>query len=350
VELVTHALLGTAAGLAMRGTTRLPHRDCVSLACAGALFPDIDFLGFLVSPLLFLAHWHQAATHSLLLIPLWGGIAGGLYSQWRSSPDRLAAAALLFSVGVATHVCLDLLTAYGTMLLYPISNQRFSLNLLYVIDPLLTMAVGAGLLALLHWRRVPAFLAASSLAGGYLALTAYAHAQALELARSAPADGMVRWDVFPQPFSPFNWKLIATNGIDHQVAHVNLLGHPSLVPSFLEPWAASASAFRPPAALTWSQHSLRPPASDPQRQVAQRLWLDTRFEPFRRFATHPAIDDPSTRTTECIWFTDLRYDLPGLPATFRYGFCPAANGAHWELHRLRYFSTARQRLWDAPAR
>jgi inner membrane protein len=39
-----------------------------------------------------------------------------------------------------------------------------------------------------------------------------------------------------------------------------------------------------------------------------------------------------------VWFTDLRYDLPALPDTFRYGFCRDAAGEAWTLYRLRYFS------------
>jgi len=40
----------------------------------------------------------------------------------------------------------------------------------------------------------------------------------------------------------------------------------------------------------------------------------------------------------CVWFTDLRYDLPALPDTFRYGHCQTPPGAPWRLFRLRYFT------------
>jgi inner membrane protein len=341
VELVTHALLGTAVGLAMQGTTVLPRRDCVGLACAGAIFPDIDFVGFLVSPLHFLADWHQGATHSLLLLPVWGLLAAGLYAWWRAAWNRFGAATLLFSAGVASHIGLDLATAYGTMLLYPVSDQRFSLDLLHVVDPFFTLAVVLCLLVLGRWRNMPALLTACSLLVGYLAMAAYAHSRALEIARSTAPKDLGRFDVFPQPFSPFNWKLIATDGTDHLVAHVNLFGHAQPVPSFAKPLAETAKAFRSPSALEWKLHSLRLPPSSPQELVAARLWMDPRFEPFRRFATHPAVDT-TTGTTGCIWFTDLRYDLPGLPATFRYGFCPSGNDGDYALHRLRYFSTDRR--------
>jgi inner membrane protein len=47
----------------------------------------------------------------------------------------------------------------------------------------------------------------------------------------------------------------------------------------------------------------------------------------------------------CIWFTDLRYDLPGWPDTFRVGVCREAADAPWQAHRLRYLrADARQRL------
>jgi len=338
LELVTHALLGAAVGLATRTITTLPQRDCVGLASTGAVFPDVDFLGFLISPLRFLSDWHQAATHSLLLIPIWALLAAGLYAWRRAAWGRFGAAALLFSAGVASHIGLDALTAYGTMLLYPATDQRFSLGLLYVVDPFFTMAVILGLLALQRWPHAPALLTACSLLGGYLAVAAYAQSRALEIARSTSPKDLGRFDVFPQPFSPFNWKLIATNGIDHLVAHVNLLGHPQPIPSFAKPLVKTAEAFRAPGTLDWRSHSLRLPPSTPQALVAERLWLDPRFEPFRRFATHPAVETP-TGATECIWFTDLRYDLPGLPATFRYGFCPRGNDGDWQLHRLRYFTT-----------
>jgi inner membrane protein len=341
VELVTHALLGAAVGLSMRGISVVPRRDCVGLACTGAIFPDVDFVGFLISPLRFLADWHQAATHSLLLLPLWGLLAAGLYAWWRAAGARFGAAVLLFSAGVASHIGLDVLTAYGTMLLYPASDQRFSLSLLYVVDPYFTSAVVLGLLALQRWPRGPAALTACLLLGGYLALAAYSHLRAFEIARSTSPEGMERVDVFPQPFSPFNWKLIATDGTDHLVAHVNLFGHPQPVPSFAKPLGEIVKAFRSPSALEWKLHSLRLPASSPQELVAARLWMDPRFEPFRRFATHPAVDT-TTGTTGCIWFTDLRYDVPGLPATFRYGFCPSGNDGDYALHRLRYFSTDRR--------
>ncbi len=182
---------------------------------------------------------------------------------------------------------------------------------------------------------------------GYVTLQAGLRQQALDLARTA-VPAAARWAAFPQPFSPFNWKLIASSEAQHLQAHVNLAGHRTLVPAWqaLRPLHDIATAFRPPVALEWQvRHRFGP---HPELQpVAQTLWADERFAAFRRFATHPslsAIEQEGGGVT-CVWFTDLRYDLPALPDTFRYGFCREGTEAQWQLFRLRYFSRdARQHI------
>lgn len=61
---------------------------------------------------------------------------------------------------------------------------------------------------------------------------------------------------------------------------------------------------------------------------------------------HPALSRiDAGRTSTCVWFTDLRYDLPAWPDTFRYGYCRELQAGDWRLYRLRYFSDdARQAI------
>ena len=84
-----------------------------------------------------------------------------------------------------------------------------------------------------------------------------------------------------------------------------------------------------------------------QEQVQAR-WHDPRFALYRRFALFPALSRIDRGGATCIWFTDLRYDLPALPDTFRYGFCRSGETLPWRLYRLRYFSAdSRQGLEPA---
>lgn len=153
--------------------------------------------------------------------------------------------------------------------------------------------------------------------------------------------------LLPQPFSPFNWKLIGSNEEVHYEAYLNLAGHVPLLPPVpgLQQFHDMAAAFRPPAQLSW-QARHRYGDQPEMRVLIEHLWEDPRFAPFRRFAVYPGLSAvESDRGETCVWFTDLRYDLPVLPDTFRYGFCRASNEKSWQLYRLRYFSErARQRL------
>lgn len=344
MDTVTHALLGAlVARTATPGRSRLGTRERLLLGAGAATFPDIDFLGFPIDPLVFLADWHQGATHSLMLLPLWSLLLGGLFVALTRQRRVFFEATLICVLALASHIASDAITAYGTRIFDPLSKQRFSFDTTFVIDPLFTglivLSLGASL-----WtgRRAIAGL-------GLLALCVYVGGQALlrqqalerghEYAREhgIVTDGVA---ALPQPFSPFNWKLIVTEGPWIYQTHVNLAGHPPPVPDvFGLRWLhAVAAAYRPPPDAVWVRRH-RFGEREELRELVEELWQRPDFAPFRHFAVHPALSriDRSNGAT-CVWFTDLRYDLPTLPDTFRYGFCRDAPDAPWQLYRLRYFT------------
>lgn len=351
MDVVTHALMGAhAAHLVATTGKALSVRERLLLGGAAAAFPDADFVGFLVDPLRFLDHWHQGPTHSLVLLPIWAALLGALFCaatrRWRA----LGEAVVVSSIGLATHIALDVITAYGTKVLYPLSDRRVSLGITFVIDPVFTAIVGASLASGLTGRRRLA-TAGLLLLGLYLGLQGVLKLQALRLAADAVQAGAFatpdRLDAIAQPFSPFNWKLVAVQGSDYRIAHVNLVGHSALVPPWpgLEHFSTLARAYVPPERMQWERRHRF--GDEPQtRELAQQLWSRPDFVAFRRFAVYPALSRvDATEAHRCVWFTDLRYDLPVLPETFRYGFCQDLPGAPWRLSRLRYFSAdARQRL------
>ncbi|WP_137895523.1 metal-dependent hydrolase [Ramlibacter sp. 2FC] len=351
MDALTHALMGAqAAYLGAGAGKQLGMRDRLLLGGLAAAFPDADFLAFLIDPLRFLADWHQAPTHSLVLLPCWALLLGAMFCVLTRRRQALGEAAVVSGVGLSTHLVLDLITAYGTQILYPLSDWRPNLGFTFVVDPLITLVLGASLAAALRTGRrgfAAAGLALLCLGVGAQALLKQ---QALRLgADAASVAGMApdQLEALPQPFSPFNWKLIAQQGPRYQVAHVNLLGHGALVP----PWPGLgrlhelAQAYVPPDRLAWSPHHRF--GEDPQlRELAQQLWMRPDFAAFGRFAVFPALARVDASEAQlCVWFTDLRYDLPRWPETFRYGFCQEPMGGPWRLYRLRYFSQdARQRL------
>jgi len=351
VELVTHALLGAGAALASRpASSRLTIRQRLLLGAAAAVWPDIDFAAFPIDPLRFLADWHQGPTHSLLLLPLWALLIAAVFVVATRQRQAFGEAAAVAALGLATHVAADAITAYGVMLWYPLSTRRFGLGATFVVDVWVgAIALGGVLLALRLRRRAPAAIALG-LVGIVVAAQAGLQQRALAIGQaSAQVQGLAyeRLSAFAQPLSPLHWKLIASTATQHQVAHLDLGGRGPWVPAWpgLRWLHALDDAYRPAPALAWVRHE-RPSDAQGRHGIVQALWHDARFAPFRRFATHPALARVDAGAgTDCVWFTDLRYDLPTLPEVFRYGFCRDGEHAPWRLYRLRYLSDdARQRL------
>ncbi|MCW8195897.1 metal-dependent hydrolase [Proteobacteria bacterium 005FR1] len=141
---VTQGALGaafaqTAARARSTGTKHL-WKAAVVGALAG-MAPDLDVLiRSSDDPLLFL-EYHRQFTHSLFFIPI-GGLLCGLLFFWlfgRRWQMKIGQCALWATIGYATHGLLDACTSYGTLLLWPFSDHRFSWDIVSVVDPLFTL-------------------------------------------------------------------------------------------------------------------------------------------------------------------------------------------------------------------
>ena len=105
---------------------------------------DLDVLIYSnTDPLLFL-NYHRQFTHSLIFIPIAGLLIAllihGIFRQrWQLSLWRTVT---FCTLGYATHAILDTATSYGTMLLWPFDETRYSWRIISIIDPLLTIPLG----------------------------------------------------------------------------------------------------------------------------------------------------------------------------------------------------------------
>jgi inner membrane protein len=145
-----------------------------------------------------------------------------------------------------------------------------------------------------------------------------------------------RVNAFPQPFSPFNWKIVIEAADYYDVGYTSLSGgyadSDATSTGFLDRVRAT---YRSPEQMKWRrQRKFGAPGAESE-QVKQ-LWSDPQLRYFRRFAELPVlyrIDREGERS--CVWFTDLRYVLPYLTPPFRYGLCRNSANAKWLLERLR---------------
>ena len=181
---------GTIAGLAM-----------------GA-FPDIDFVLGLFNRQFYL-QYHRDFTHSVLLIPFYA-----LFFSWifvkiskKSSFWRYYAICLF---ALLSHVVLDLLTSYGTMIFSPVSEHRYAWDLLFIIDLFFSGWIILPWLVGFLWKRKAPWLCRGALIGAatYVLFCWVQHERASVEVRNF-AKGLkvrvVQTASLPQPLSPFRW-------------------------------------------------------------------------------------------------------------------------------------------------
>src|SRR3990172_571002 len=296
---VTHAMFGALASQAVT-TGPSPgskfHKAYMpaTITAIAAMFPDIDYVMFQINPLTFLAEWHRSYTHSLVLLPLWTIVLTGIFilvipglrKQWLMTAG-------LSALGLTTHILLDLLTEYGTKIFYPIANHAFSLGTTFVIDPILSLLVLAGLIISCYRTPRVAALSCIFILGVYVLLQWHLKTQARETGASA-LDHAGATDVntiaLPQPFSPFHWRIIIRENDGYSSALIDLLG----VSEKLARWESTlpfidlVSAYRDVAHATWEKYTLL--GDQPGQQLlAHTAWEQKGMAEFRKFAVFPVL-------------------------------------------------------------
>jgi inner membrane protein len=213
MDLLTQGLLGscTAASSARSGEVR----SAALIGLIAGLAIDLDVLIASDQDPLLNIEYHRHFSHSIFFVPIaalivsllvWPFLRRGL--PWR----RLywyALAGCLFS-GL-----LDACTSYGTRLLWPLFNERFSFNIISIVDPVFTLALIVGLVlgVTRHARRWSALALGFALAylGFGFSQNRAIEAQALELARQAqhqPEDLLVK----PTLGNLFLWRTVYLHG------------------------------------------------------------------------------------------------------------------------------------------
>ncbi len=142
---LTQGVLGAALPQSTRTNWIGVNKYHVALAGAlgmlGGMAADLDVLIYSNTDPLFFLTYHRQFTHSLAFIPFGGFLValivqGLLRQRWHLPFWQTV---LLCSLGYATHALLDASTSYGTMLLWPFVETRYSWSIISIIDPVVTL-------------------------------------------------------------------------------------------------------------------------------------------------------------------------------------------------------------------
>jgi inner membrane protein len=180
-----------------------------------ATLPDLDIL-FEHGDAIQNMTRHRAESHSLLYLTL----AAPLLAFGIAALHRERALFRRWWLGVwlalFTHPLLDALTIYGTQLWLPFSEHPVAIGSLSVVDPLYTLPLLVGVVALCIGRGGPRSrkwnLAGLVLSTGYAAWSLFAQQQVAGIAeRSLAAAGIhgATVQVSPAPFQTLLWRAVA---------------------------------------------------------------------------------------------------------------------------------------------
>jgi inner membrane protein len=216
MDSLTHITLGACAGEILLGK-KLGKKALFWGALSQSL-PDIDTAGSLILPADQAFLFHRGITHSFLFALFAGVVMAFVVKKLcRKSDLFFPFLVFFFCFQLGLHDLLDVCNSYGTGLLEPFSHRRFSINLLFVADPLFTISLVVATLVLIFKRsnykyRVKWALAAIGISALYLCFAGInkviinnrteASFQAQHIARK-------RYFTTPAPFNCMLWYIVA---------------------------------------------------------------------------------------------------------------------------------------------
>src|SRR5450759_4962331 len=231
MDTLTHGLAGAllARSLPSTGNEDLDRTLARREAWVGflaAMLPDADVF---VSPFSaeFYITQHRALTHSFVMLPVWivalTALAALRLSPGLGPPGAAARRAAVWrlgavvALGLVSHILLDWITSWGTMLLSPLSWTRYMLDWTFIVDLALSGLLALGLVGVRVVSRGSfprsrnAARAGLLAAAAYVGLCAVRHGEALRLAGPLGTES-ARRAAIPQPGSPDRWLLLSDDG------------------------------------------------------------------------------------------------------------------------------------------
>ena len=146
MDTITHGIAGALIGKAVfRGEDMFSFkpmnraRIITSSLMLGAIFPDSDIMrDWLSRDNLLILTWHRSITHSLVCLPCFAlalAVLTRWFVRWRKwDAPCLAALTGIYAIGILSHIFLDVVTTFGTMIWSPLKWSRPAWDLIFIID------------------------------------------------------------------------------------------------------------------------------------------------------------------------------------------------------------------------
>jgi membrane-bound metal-dependent hydrolase YbcI (DUF457 family) len=146
MDTITHGIAGALIGKAVfRGEDLFSSkpmnraRIITWSLMLGAIFPDSDiFRDWFSNNQMLILTWHRSITHSLVCMPIFALLLAAFtrwFTRWRKwEAPSFAALTGLYAIGILSHIFLDVITSFGTMIWSPLKWSRAAWDMIFIID------------------------------------------------------------------------------------------------------------------------------------------------------------------------------------------------------------------------
>jgi len=331
LEPITHFLTGACMGRAGLNRKTALATAVLTLSTEAA---DVDIVWLAKGPVFYFAH-HRGFTHTFAGVPFVAALTlGFVYALWRitqrfTKPDGMGCAGcppgaapgrsqprwgllyLYACLGGLVHILLDFTNSYGVRPFMPFSYKWYSWDIVSIFEPLMWVALLAGLILPGLFRLVNEEIGARSRgpagrAGAVAALMAiivlwgvrdFEHRRAVAVMDSVVYQGeeAKRVSAYPYAFNPFIW-----HGVAETSDFLEMFVVDSLKPD-IDPQARARIRYKPeesPASLA------------AKKTYLGRVYLD--------WAQYPMTETEQLHDGSYeVRFYDLRYDYPDRGSVLR---------------------------------
>ncbi len=226
MDSVTQMALGAAVAGVVAGRQIGP-KAILAGAIAGSL-PDFDvFVPFTGAVESFT--YHRSFSHSLFVLtaisPLIAWLIQRVFGAGRLSFRR---AWLLSWLVLVTHTLLDCFTVYGTQIFWPLSDYPVSISSVFIIDPLYTLLLLAGLVAL-YRQRSQAYsinaicLAVSCVYLGWSLIAKQTVQGSIQASLESQSVSYEKLLTTPMPFNTLGWRFVAMQEVGYLEGYASVL-------------------------------------------------------------------------------------------------------------------------------
>jgi len=225
MDSVTQAALGAAVG-GLVADRQIGRKALIAGAVLGTL-PDLDVL-VPFSGAVETFTYHRSFSHSLIVLTLLSPLGGWLLHSVYRTRLSFKRSWLLVWLVLITHTLLDSLTVYGTQLFWPVSDYPVSGSSVFIIDPVYTITLLVGLIALWRQRKrarlvnlICVLLSCTYLCWSLLAK--YRIEQSVEASLAEQGIAYNNLLTTPMPLNTLGWRFVAMQDAGYLEGYASVL-------------------------------------------------------------------------------------------------------------------------------